>query len=147
MGSEFGGTYDNFYMAMWDPKGLMFKWVRHHVFIDLTFFCQGISSCFCPYWRATTLVQVNYTLILKTNVTELASQLKWNLLRGPHPVGSSTSPGCGLPASAWVRPGTDGRGELECVQPQQAISFMLLPKLHIFTELRCQKKFRRQLEI
>ena len=25
IGSEFGGTYDNFYMAMWDPKGLMFK--------------------------------------------------------------------------------------------------------------------------
>ena len=24
-GSEFGGTYDNFYMAMWDSKGLMFK--------------------------------------------------------------------------------------------------------------------------
>ena len=25
VGSEFGGTYDNFYMAMWDSKGLMFK--------------------------------------------------------------------------------------------------------------------------
>ena len=25
VGSEFGGTYENFYMAMWDPKGLMFK--------------------------------------------------------------------------------------------------------------------------
>ena len=30
VGSEFGGTYENFYMAMWDPKGLMFKQARHH---------------------------------------------------------------------------------------------------------------------
>jgi len=29
VGSEFGGTYDNFYMAMWDPKGLMFKGYLH----------------------------------------------------------------------------------------------------------------------
>jgi len=33
VGSEFGGTYENFYMAMWDPKGLMFKGYLH-VFVD-----------------------------------------------------------------------------------------------------------------
>jgi hypothetical protein len=29
VGSEFGGTYHNFYMAMWDPKGLMFRGYLH----------------------------------------------------------------------------------------------------------------------
>ena len=28
VGSDYGGTYDNFYMAMWDPKGLLFRCVR-----------------------------------------------------------------------------------------------------------------------
>ena len=101
-------------------------------------FFQGVSSCFCPYRRATALVQVNYNL--KTNVTKLAFQLKRHLLRGPHPVGSSTSPSCRLPASAWVCPCTNGRGELECIHSQQAITssiFLVLPKLYIFTKLRC----------
>ena len=46
VGSEFGGTYDNFYMAMWDPKGLMFKYVRYHLFFDLTFFGRGYLHVF-----------------------------------------------------------------------------------------------------
>ena len=35
MGSEFGGTYDNFYMAMWDTKGLMFRYVNHKNVVGL----------------------------------------------------------------------------------------------------------------
>ena len=72
---------------------------------------QGVSSCFCQYSTATTVVQVNYNL--ETSVTQLAVQLKWHLLRCPHSIGSSSSPSCRLPASTWLCPGTNGRGELE----------------------------------
>lgn len=33
VGSEFGGTYENFYMATWDPKSLMFRGYLH-VFVN-----------------------------------------------------------------------------------------------------------------
>jgi len=41
VGSEFGGTYDNFYMAMWDPKGLMFRGYLH-VFVH-----TGVRQQWC----------------------------------------------------------------------------------------------------
>jgi len=50
IGSEFGGTYDNFYMAMWDPKGLMFKGYLH-VFVD-TFARQQWCSANGTYYVA-----------------------------------------------------------------------------------------------
>jgi len=43
VGSEFGGTYDNFYMAMWDPKGLMFRGYLH-VFVHTGVRQQWCSS-------------------------------------------------------------------------------------------------------
>ena len=46
VGSEFGGTYDNFYMAMWDPKGLMFRYVRSHIFVDSLPFVRGYLHVF-----------------------------------------------------------------------------------------------------
>jgi len=41
VGSEFGGTYDNFYMATWDPKGLMFRGYLH-VFVH-----TGVRQRWC----------------------------------------------------------------------------------------------------
>jgi len=41
VGSEFGGTYDNFYMATWDPKGLMFRFVAFY----LTHFLLSEAIC------------------------------------------------------------------------------------------------------
>jgi len=41
VGSEFGGTYHNFYMAMWDPKGLMFRGYLH-VFVH-----TGVRQRWC----------------------------------------------------------------------------------------------------
>jgi len=41
VGSEFGGTYNNFYMAMWDPKGLMFRGYLH-VFVH-----TGVRQRWC----------------------------------------------------------------------------------------------------
>ena len=43
MGSEFGGTYDNFYMAMWDTKGLMFRYVNHKNVAGLDRVTAGVS--------------------------------------------------------------------------------------------------------
>ena len=43
MGSEFGGTYDNFYMAMWDTKGLMFRYVNHKSVVGLDRVTAGVS--------------------------------------------------------------------------------------------------------
>ena len=43
MGSEFGGTYDNFYMAMWDTKGLMFRYVNHKNVVGLDRLTAGVS--------------------------------------------------------------------------------------------------------
>ena len=43
MGSEFGGTYDNFYMAMWDTKGLMFRYVNLKSVVGLDRVTAGVS--------------------------------------------------------------------------------------------------------
>lgn len=50
VGSEFGGTYDNFYMAQWDPKGLMFKGYLH-VFVNTTerqLWCRNNGRSYAP---------------------------------------------------------------------------------------------------
>ena len=46
VGSEFGGTYENFYMAMWDPKGLMFRWLRYCVVLHSLSFVRGYLHVF-----------------------------------------------------------------------------------------------------
>ena len=46
VGSEFGGTYENFYMAMWDPKGLMFRWLRYSVGLHSLSFVRGYLHVF-----------------------------------------------------------------------------------------------------
>ena len=81
---------------------------------------QGVSSCFCQYSTATTMVQVNYNL--ETSVTQLAFQFEWQLLRCPHSIGASSCPSCDLPASTGLCPCTHGRGKLvEYILPKQLI--------------------------
>jgi len=57
VGSEFGGTYNNFYMAMWDPKGLMFRGYLH-VFVHTGVRQQWCSSNNTYYVAPIPLGQV-----------------------------------------------------------------------------------------
>ena len=50
VGSQFGGTYDNFYMAMWNPNGLLFKGFLH-MFVhteERQEWCRWAATCDRP---------------------------------------------------------------------------------------------------
>ena len=144
MGSEFGGTYDNFYMAMWDPKGLMFRYVRCQIFVDPLNFFRGYLHVFVN--TGARQQWCRWTTFTDVIITMCSSQRQRHLLRGPNSLGASSScPSCQLSASSWLCSCSHGRGTLEWILPQQSIGtsiFLLLPILHIFTRPRCQKNIK-----
>ena len=113
-------------------------------FLWLTFLCQGLFACFCPYRGEAALVQVKFIHRCDNNLN--ASQCQRHLLRGPRSIGASSSrPGCHLPASSWLCSCTHVRGELQCNQPQQSIGKSCY---QIYTLSPVPTKiFQRQLEI
>ena len=87
VGSEFGGTYDNFHMAMWDPKGLMFKGYLH-VFVH-TAERQEWCRWAIP-WRPRVPQELRAAL--------------------PRPGAPRRGPAPALPASPRIRPRARGTG-------------------------------------
>ena len=118
---------------MWDPKGLMFKYVWPQVFHNFNLFSQGLSPCLCWHFCKATMVQVAWSEIWNLDVDP---QRQRHLLRStgsPRPgacpgdrlplamtwrqfelfalPSKCRCPGGRLPASPRLCSGTHGRGE------------------------------------